>query len=267
LKAYDVWLLGQATFLSFNARRWEKARDLFRQVIAQASDFAPAYSTLAQLNNTQHIAMPGIFRDSSRTAEALAYAREAARLDPLDSRSQLCLGWSHAMLRQFDQAIIFMRLACELNQNDPWTQVSSAVCLSLCGEYEQAQEIAEHILELPLAPSPMQWQYHACIRFLCSDYRGCVEATVASGYFGYAPGFSASALSHLGDRNAAVDELRRFFELVRGGWVGDEPPSEANITRWFLYIAPTKRPEDWQRLRDGLAAAGAPVEGLSYDKL
>ena len=267
LKAYDVWLLGQATFLSFNAGSWEKARDLFRQVIAQTPDFAPAYSTLAQLNNTQHIAMPGILRDANRTAEALAYAREAARLDPLDSRSQLCLGWSHALLRQFEQATIFIRLACELNENDPWTLVSSAVCLSLCGQYEQAQEIAEHTLGLPLAPSPMQWQYHACIRFLCSDYRGCVEATVASGYFGYALGFSASALSHLGDSRAAADELRHFFELVRGHWVGNEPPSDANITRWFLYIAPTKRTEDWERLRDGLAAAGAPVEGLSYDNL
>jgi hypothetical protein len=113
----------------------------------------------------------------------------------------------------------------------------------------------------------VQWSYHACIRFLCSDYKGCVEATIASGYFGYAPGFSASALSHLGERSAAAVELRRFFELVRGRWVGNEPPSDANITRWFLYIAPIKRPEDWQRLRDGLAGAGAPVEHLSYDQL
>jgi hypothetical protein len=63
-----------------------------------------------------------------------------------------------------------------------------------------------------------------------------------------------------------ADELRRFFELVRGRWTGNEPPSDANITRWFLYIAPTKRPEDWRRLRDGMAGAGAPVEGLSYEK-
>jgi hypothetical protein len=171
------------------------------------------------------------------------------------------------MLKQFEQAIIFMRLACELNENDPWTLVSSAVCLSLCGQHERAQEIAEHALGLPLAPSPLQWSYHACIRFLGGDYKGCVEATVASGYFGYAPGFSASALAHLGERSAADDQLRRFFELVRGRWVGNEPPSDADITRWFLYIAPTKRPEDWQRLRDGLAGAGAPVEHLSYDEL
>src|SRR5262249_49754240 len=31
LKAYDAWLLGQATFLSFDPKNWEKARGLFRQ--------------------------------------------------------------------------------------------------------------------------------------------------------------------------------------------------------------------------------------------
>ena len=82
LKAYDAWLLGQATFVSFDPRSWETARGLFRQVIAQMPNFAPAYSSLAQLNNTDHIVRPGVFRDDARTQQALTYAREAARLDP-----------------------------------------------------------------------------------------------------------------------------------------------------------------------------------------
>jgi tetratricopeptide (TPR) repeat protein len=267
LKAYDLWLLGQSTFLNFDAKNWERARDLFRQVIAQMPDFAPAYSSLAQLSNTSHIAMPGVFRDPRRTEEALTYAREAARLDPIDSRSQLCLGWSHAMLRQFEHAMIFMPLAYELNENDPWTLVSSAACLALCGEHERARKIADHTLRLPLAPSPMQWSYHAAIRFLAGDYKGTVQAAIASGHFGYAPGYMAAALFHLGDRSAAAEALRRFFELIRSRWAGEEPPNDANITRWFLYLAPTKHPEDWQRLHEGLAGAGAPVEGLRYDKV
>jgi len=54
--------------------------------------FAPAYSSLAQLNNSYHIVKPGTARDADRTMQALAYAHEAVRLGPLDSRSQLCLG-------------------------------------------------------------------------------------------------------------------------------------------------------------------------------
>ena len=119
LKAYDAWLLGQATFLSFDPKSWDRAADLYRQVIRDMPDFAPAYSSLAQLHNSNHIVMPGIFRDPKRTEQALFFAREAARLDPVDSRSQLCLGWSHAMSKQYEQAMIHVPLAYELNDNDP----------------------------------------------------------------------------------------------------------------------------------------------------
>ena len=102
-------------------------------------NFAPAYSSLAQLNNSDHIVRPGVFRNLARSEQSLMYAREAARLDPIDSRSQLCLGWSHAMVKQYEQAILFIPLAYELNENDPWTMVSSAGCFAVCGEYPRAR--------------------------------------------------------------------------------------------------------------------------------
>ena len=117
LKAYDLWLLGQSTILSFDPKNWDRAGDLFRQVIARMPGFAPAYSSLAQLGNVYHIVLPGKFRDRARRAD-LDYAREAARLDPIDSRSQLSLAWSHSMSRQYDQALIYAPFACELNDND-----------------------------------------------------------------------------------------------------------------------------------------------------
>jgi len=267
LRAYDLWLLGQATFLSFDPENWDRVRNLFRQVIARMPDFAPAYSSLAQLNNSDHIIRPGVFRDAARTEEALTYAREAARLDPIDSRSQLCLAWSHAMLKQYEQAMIYIPLAYELNENDPWTLVSSAACFALCGQHARAREIADHTLQLPLAPSRLQWSYHAAIRFMGGDYEGTVRAALAAGDFGYAPGYKASALFHLGHRKAATEALQHFFEMIRRRWVGKEPPSDANIARWFLHLAPTKNPEDWQHLRDGLIGAGAPIGSLAHNRL
>jgi DNA-binding SARP family transcriptional activator/TolB-like protein len=264
LTANDLWLVGQAIFLNFDAKNWEKARDLFRQVIARVPNFAPAYSSLAQLNNTRHLVMPGVFRDPRRTEEALACAREAARLDPIDSRSQLCLGWSHAMAKQYEQAVVFISLAHELNENDPWTLVSSAGCLAVCGQYERAREIANHALKLSLAPSPLQWAYHVTIRFMNGDYQGVVQAAAAAGDFSYVPAYKAAALFHLGDSEAATVELQRFIELVRSRWVGDQPATDANIMRWLLTMIPIRQPEDWQRVRDGLAGAGAPVEGLAH---
>jgi len=267
LKAYDLWLLGQATFLGFDAKNWERARNLFHQVISQMPDFAPAYSSLAQLNNSEHIVKPGVFRDLRRSAQSLEYAREAARLDPIDSRSQLCLGWSHAALKQYDHAMIHIPLAYELNENDPWTLVSSAWCFAACGQFSRAVELAEHALRLPLAPSPLQWSYHSAIRFTIGDYRACVRAAVAAGEVSLsALGYKVAALLHLGDRQTAATELQRYFEAVRSRWLGTEPATDANISRWLLHMAPIKRPEDWQRLRDGVAGAGAPVDGLAHDQ-
>jgi DNA-binding SARP family transcriptional activator/TolB-like protein len=266
LKAYDAWLLGQATFLSFDIKNWDRARTLFQRVIAQMPEFAPAYSSLAQLNNSEHIVKPGVFRDLKRSEQSLMYAREAARLDPIDSRSQLCLGWSYAAVMQYEQAMIYIPLAYELNDNDPWTLVSAAWGFAACGQYERATELAAHTLRLPLVPSPLQWSYHTAIRFIAGDYIGCVQAAAAAGEISLsALGYKVAALGHLGNRQAAASELQRYYQAVRSRWIGDEPASEANIARWLLHMAPIKRVEDWQRLQKGLAIAGAPVEGLVHE--
>jgi DNA-binding SARP family transcriptional activator/TolB-like protein len=264
-KAFDLWLLGQATLLTYDQKKWDAAAGLFQQVIDKMPDFAPAYSSLAQLNNGRHIAMPGVFRNSDLTDRALTYARRAAQLDPIDSRSQLCLGWSHAMAKKYDQAMVYMPLAYELNENDPWTMISSANCMAFCGEYEQANEIAQHALELPMAPSGLQWSYHVAIRFMCGDYEGCVAAADSVGGVNQnVPAYKVSALYHLGRFEEAQAELANFYDAVRKRWVNDEPASEEAITRWFLTMFPIADPGDWERLRTGLAGAGAPTDGLRH---
>ena len=87
---------------------------------------------------------------------------------------------------------------------------------------------------------------------------------MAAGDVNYVSGWKAAALFHVGNREGAAVELRRFFDSVRSRWTGKEPPSDADIARWFLTMFPISRPEDWERLRDGLAGAGAPVEGVAH---
>ncbi|MBR0797918.1 hypothetical protein JQ615_21245 [Bradyrhizobium jicamae] len=267
LKAYDIWLFGQATLLGFDAKRWDNAAELFRQVVQLMPDFAPAFSSLAQLNNSYHIVKPGTPRDSNRTSQALAYAQEAARLDPLDSRSQLCLGWSHAMARHYEQAMIYIPLAHELNDNDPWTLVSAANCYAFCGRDAQAADIVDSMLKrkATIAPSALQWAYHAAVRFMIGDYQSCVAAADFAGDLNAnVPGFKTAALFHLGRHEEARAELEHFFTVVRDRWSSTESATPASMTRWFLNIFPIASPESWARLRDGVAGAGAPVDGLTH---
>lgn len=266
LKAYDIWLLGQATILSFDQQKWAKAEAMFRQAIEQFPNFAPAYSSLAQIYNVRHIVHPGEFRDPARAEESLRIAKEAARLDPIDSRSQLCLGWSHAMAKQYEQALIHFPLAYELNNNDPWTLISSANLFAFCGDHGRAQHIANRLLQMPLEPSPVQWAYQTSIRFLAGDYSGCVEAARAAGDTNpNVPGYMTAALFHLGRLDDARVALANFFECIRTRWTSVSAASEHEITRWFLSMFPIANPSDWMRLRDGLRGAGAPTEGLSHN--
>jgi tetratricopeptide (TPR) repeat protein len=266
LKAHDIWLFGQATLLSMDREKWDKAAALFRRVVQQTPDYAPAFSSLAQLNNSYHIVKPGLRRDPQRTQEALAFAREAVRLDPLDSRSQLCLGWSHAMAKQYEQAMIYIPLAHDLNDNDPWTLVSAANCYAFCGRPAPAVEIIDATLRnMPFAPTPLQWAYHTAIRFMSWDYESCLAAADFAGDLNpNVRGFKAAALYHLGQHALARAELNNFFTVVRNRWCAKEPATPEAMTRWFLHLFPIALPEDWQRLRKGIAGAGAPVEGLSH---
>ena len=267
LKAYDIWLFGQAILLGFDPGRWDQAAALFREVVQQMPDFAPAFSSLAQLNNSYHIVKPGTPRDARRTLQALAYAQEAARLDPLDSRSQLCLGWSHAMAKHYEQAMIYIPLAHDLNDNDPWTLVSAANCYAFCGRYAQATDLVEAMFQqnARVAPSALQWAYQTAVHFMTANYEGCVAAADCAGDLNAnVPGYKAAALAQLGRREQAAAELERFFTIVRSRWTGREPADPVAMTRWFLHLFPIADPSDWARLRDGMAGAGAPVEGLFH---
>jgi DNA-binding SARP family transcriptional activator/TolB-like protein len=267
LKAYDVWLYGQATLLGFNQNRWEDAAELFRKVVHQMPRFAPAYSSLAQLNNSYHIVKPGVSRSADRTRQALAYAHEAVRLDPLDSRSQLCLGWSHAMAKQYDQAMLYIPLAYDLNDNDPWTRVSAANCYAFCGHHKRAIEIVEAILreKVPFAQAQLPWAYITATRFMAGDYKGCIlAADLASDLNANVPAFKCAALFHIGEHDAAVAELERFFATVAARWTLKEPAHREAMTRWLLHMFPIARVQDWERLRDGLAGAGAPVGRMTH---
>jgi DNA-binding SARP family transcriptional activator len=265
LLAFDLWLQGQTLLLNHNPADWQRGSELIREVIKRMPSYSPAYCGLANAHNMMHISLPGIFRDAARAAQALEYAREAVRLDPVNSRAQLCLGWSHAMSRRTDEAQIHAGLAYELNENDPWTRVSAAHCLSLMGAHEQARELTQRLVRDEPVMSPKQWSFHAITCFMESDYEGCLAAAErAEDSYHVMEAWKAAALVQLRRRVEAKAQMPRFFEQIRARWNGKEPASDPAIARWFLHVHPIHLKGDWERLRDGLAAAGMPVAGLAH---
>jgi DNA-binding SARP family transcriptional activator/TolB-like protein len=264
LDTHDRWLRGQNLMSKFDSESWQRAVAIFHDAIRENPTFSPCYSSLVQMNNVEHFVHPGLVRDLGKARETLELAKTAVQLDPLDSRAHLCCGWSHVMALREVEAAPHMDLACELNDNDPWTLLSSAAYHGFCGSIEQARLRANQSLALSLAPSYLEWSYHGIIRFLCADYAGAVEAfDRAQGVLKTAPAWRAAAQFLLAQPAQAREEGQRFLNGIRSFWVGTSIPSDEAITRWLLEAHPISVPSRWEALRDGLRGAGLPVEGIT----
>ena len=265
LEAYDIWLRGQWVIRHFDPSGWNRAAETFAQGIKRAPGFSPLYSSLAQMNNGVHFVQPGMFRDPAKVARTVALAQRAVELDPRDSRSELCLGWALAMSKRYAVASVHMDLACELNPNDAWTLMSTAMFHAFCGNLARAQALSAQAREMTLTPMPAHWVYETSIRFLQGDYEAALLAAErAQDALLTLPAWRAAALAKLGRREEAQAQTRHFFAGVRANWVGNKEPTDAMIGRWFMQVYPIGDRPTWQRLRDGIAAVGIPVAGLGF---
>jgi DNA-binding SARP family transcriptional activator len=264
LDLHDRWLRGQSLMVKFDPESWQRAVAIFLEAIRENPAFSPCYSSLVQINNIEHFVHPGFFRDRDKAKATLELAKTAVQLDPVDSRAHLCYGWSNVMALREAEAAPHMELACELNDNDPWTLLSCALYCAFCGSIEQAQRRARQSLALSLAPSYLEWGYHGIIRFLCGDYAGSLEASDrAYGVIQTLPAWRAAALFELGRPVAAREEAQRFLNGIRSFWTGSEAPTDEAMTRWLLQAHPISVGARWEALRRSLGGAGLPVEGIS----
>jgi DNA-binding SARP family transcriptional activator/TolB-like protein len=265
LDVFDRWLRAQAMIHSFDPREWVRADEIFRATIVEAPNFSPAYSSLAQMHNARHIFLPGAKNDLESGAESLQLARAAVQLDPLDSRAHLCLGWAYAIARNFSNAELHMGLAAELNDNDPWTLISTALFYSFCSHHDRAAANCKRALEVAGTPTRTHWVYQSTIEFLRGDYDGCITSSLNSGdAVASNIAWRAAAQAHIGREHDATRTLRRFYEIARTQW-RDGKPSEHDLLRWMLHLYPIRDEDLWSRLRDGISRAGADIRTIEFE--
>jgi DNA-binding SARP family transcriptional activator/TolB-like protein len=263
LDIHDRWLRGQNLMAKFDPESWQRAVAIFRDAIRENPAFSPCYSSLVQMNNFEHFVHPGRFRDIAKAGATLELAKTAVQLDPVDSRAHLCCGWSYVWAFRDAEAASHMELACELNDNDPWTLLSCAHYSAFCGSIELAKRQADQSLALSRAPSYLEWAYHTTIRFLCGDYAGALEASDrAHDVIRILPAWRTATLFYLGQPAKALEEAQRFVNGIRSFWVGSSAPTEEAVVRWALQAHPINVKARWEALRDGLRGAGLPVEGI-----
>jgi len=257
LDIYDRWLKGQELFFGFTPEKWKSANLLFESIANGGAEFAPVYSSMAQMKNAAHLLFPGVMSDKENHQAALELGRKAIRADPLDTRGHLSMGWSYAMLGQYEKSEISYSLAGELNENDPWTMVSAALGWAFLDHPQTALGMANEALKLSLSPSPMHWSFQATIRFLCDDYEGCVFSAEQANYsISNIAAWKAAALVHLDSLEEAKAECEKFRDLIRARWQGSSAPIDENISAWLFNCFPIKNHSIRMAFQDGLKEAG-----------
>lgn len=276
LEAHDVWLRAQLLILRFTPENWNDAAQMLAKAIERAPAFSPLYSSLVQMNNTFHIAHPGVFRARHKEERTLALAQQAVRLDPRDSRAELSLGWALTMSKRYAQAETHMEIACELNPYDAWSLIAAGMFHAFMGNRSRAEELSAQAMELTLSPSLAQWTYLATTRYLCGDDEGLLDASAHAHALAPDPypwriqalsnlfAWRAAALCNLGRPEEARREAARFLELTRANWFGPSPPTDAMIGRWLLHIYPMGNKAAWQRIHEGVTAAGIPDGDMTH---
>lgn len=263
---FDRWLRAQADILHFAPQDYAKGESIMRQLTVDLPNFAPAFSAVAQFINGRYFSRYGSFRSAADTQEAIRFGSEAIRLDPVDSRGHLALGWAYAMANRHDRAAVHHEIAADLNDSDPWTLMSAGLGAASRNEHQRAAELCERALQLCVTPSPRDWLYVAQIAFLRGDYAACANVDpLAWNAIEYAAGWRIAALGQLGHHMQARQEYRDYVARIARAWTGSEPADEASVARWFLKLFPYARADEWLALRDGLALAGAAVEHDSFD--
>ncbi len=265
LDQFDKWLKAQELIFRWRPEDDAKAEELFRSIIDETPRFAPAYAGIAGILNSRHLIFPGIFRSPELQAEALRLAKTAVQIDPIDSRTQLHLGWSLAMNNLPEKAALNFLLACDLNANDPWALVSASLGLAYCDDRDNAERLSRIALDIGLGVSKLHWGYQASIRFIMNDFHGCIEAAnQAEDAAFYIGAWKAAALALDGNEAAARAEGRRFVELIRANWFGAKHPADATIASWVLHCFPIANPTARYNLQRGLGIAGlSPISSGS----
>jgi tetratricopeptide (TPR) repeat protein len=267
MRAYDLFLRGQALSDVLTEDSQNKARDFYEQARTLDPTFARAYTGLAAnyLNRAAESGV-GIRQDQEpHRIEARRLAEQALAIDPTEPRVHLMAGDNFLTWNEFDRAEHHLDLARSMNPNDATIQIRWAWVKGLCGKPEQALQGAE--MAVGLNPRHPRWynRYLAQILFLLRRHE---EAAAKLEYrlldnpvrHPRDMAWLSAACAHAGRAEEAQRCAAWFIEGMSRAWKGDPSAGPRDYIDWFICDAHIRRSEDEAHLREGLRLAGLPAD-------
>jgi adenylate cyclase len=248
-EAYDYLIRARKCILDFSATAVVEARDMLERALAIDPGLAPAHAALALAIGTEYVnGWNG--RTASDLEQALAFARKACEVDPLEPVAQHALGIALMWMRRLDEAESAVRRALELDPNSAQGHGALGNVMHFLGRHEEALESLA--LALRLDPQFNLW-IHAMgrVQFVLGHYDEA-EATFKRRLI-HMPtsdvtrAYLASLYGHTGRH----DEARRLWQEL----MALNPDYSIEHT---LRVLPYRNPATLEQFVAGLRKAGLP---------
>jgi DNA-binding SARP family transcriptional activator/tetratricopeptide (TPR) repeat protein len=239
--AYVHYLIGCENLRTIDLRALRRAKGHFRQAIRLSRDFVPARAMLARTLCLEWILLDRNEREPIEAAVALA--REAAGIDPLDPLAHREVGHALLYLDAIDEGVEALRAATQLGPHHADVLFHYADGLIHLGAMPEARRVMDRALALnPLAPDLYHW-VSATADYFLGHY---AAASVALKRMRQ-PESAARVIAAVEAMNGNLDEARRQRDI----YLAAHPDF-----RLADYMFPQRRPEDRAHYLEGLRRAG-----------
>lgn len=248
-RAFDCFMCGLDRIDFWTEADVHEGRRYLEQAIELDPGYARAYSKLAWTYLCD--AVEGWAEDpESALDKAYGLALKSVELDDSESWSHWPLGAYYIYRGRFDQGIEELERALTLNPNDADVLMDYGYYLAYLGRPEQG--LAASLRSMRLNPYYPDW-YPCELGKVYFDCRRYAEA-VASCERARRP--EVLTLLYLAASYAALGRKKEAKTAVERALASDPA---ATVAKWCKpLLAPYKRPEDLEHLRDNLLAAGLP---------
>ena len=166
--AYVHYLLGCEALRGIDLQSIRRARNHFREALKLSRDFVAARALLARTHSLEWVLLDRNEREPIE--KAIALAREAALLDPMDPNAHREIGHALIYLGAVDEAVEALRSAAQLAPHRADVLFHYGDGLVHLGNMHEARDVMDKALSLnPLAPDVYHW-VSATADYFLRDY-------------------------------------------------------------------------------------------------
>lgn len=259
MKAYDLMLRAKALRDGLNARDTASARGLLERAVALDPTVARTYM---YLSDTYVVDLWLGLASPDAPALALEIARKGAALDNRDVYIQDQIGYAYLCAGLWDEAEAQFEKTLSMIETEAESMAWCGYAFLLLGQHEKARKVVAEAMRLdPLHPPAIDW-----VMGQVEFFNGNLEATLGlligeARLNSLASVFVAASYARLGRDREAAAALRDFIaerhDEFESRGIAATDTSVPALARGFR--AMWRRPEDFERLADGLRAAGLAV--------